>query len=229
MYQGKHVFHPYGRKPMTVSAPLPTRANVAQDLANLSEDQFTAATLFLQAIVEAAQAGNLDAVDIDEFRESLNLRRLLNPILNPTITVLLGVVLPAQDKPLPDRITVGGYHWHDDNITAANFPVTRDAGPQPLFLVHFGVYVSSEEVEEWSKANGYEAANNDDLLAVGSSEQHKDLQRDFPIVQLGSSKVLLGSRRVSCLCGDCWMRLLDLDCYDGGWGYGFRFLLRKVS
>lgn len=210
---------------MTVAAPMSARDALTQALANLSEEQFTAAALFFEALVEAAQTDHLDEVHINDFRISLNLKRLLHP----TITELVGVVLPPKDKPLDDRIKEGGYDRHNTDITAENFPVIRDAGPQPLFLAHFGVDMSSEEIEEWAKANGYAVANNEDLLAVGSSEQHKDLQREYPIVQLGSSVVLYGRPHMTYLDGGRSGRQLHLRCDDGStWYSSCRFLLRKL-
>ncbi|MFA6100515.1 MAG: hypothetical protein WC750_06660 [Patescibacteria group bacterium] len=211
---------------MTVAAPMSTRDTLTQALANLSEEQFTAAASYLEAVIEAAQTGSLNKVRINDFRKSFNLKRLFKPAL----TQLIGVVLPPKDKSLDDRIKKGGYDWHATKITAHKFPVTRDTGPQPLFLAHFGVDVNSDEVEEWSKANGYAVANNDDLLAVGSSEQYKDLQREFPIVQLGSSTVVYGRRYTTYLCGGRSGRRLH-SCFidDCIWHSSNRFLLRKVS
>lgn len=208
---------------MTVATPS-VRDTITDRLGKLTEEQFTAAASYLEAVIEAAQTDHLDEVHINDFRKSFELK----PLFKPALTQLIGVVLPPKNKPLDDRISEGGYDWHDNDITAENFPVTSDAGPQPLYLAHFGVVVSCEAVEEWAKANGFAVANNDDLLAVGASEQYKDLQREFPIVQLGSSVVLDGEHNVSYLYSFNAERRLYLRCYSRDMRDECRFLLRKL-
>lgn len=204
------------------------RDKLTQVLAALSDKQIAAAAPLIEAVVEAAEADNLTDVDIDEFRKGLNLRRLLNP----TITELEGVVLPPKDKPLEDRIKDGDYKGGvNSDITADLFPITLDTGSAPLVLADFGSEVSSEEVEQWCKADGgYEVAYPEDGLGVGATSQHQHLQLQNPIVVLGGPPAILyGVRRVLCLVRRGDGRYLGLYGYVNGWDGRCRFLLRKVS
>ena len=149
--------------------------------------------------------------------------------LAPTITDLSGVVLPPKETTLEERIKDGVYNYSNPNITDDCFPITLDGGSRQLVLVHFGVDVRSDEVEQWAKAHGYKLALNDDLLAVGAHPEHKNLQRQFSIIQLGSSTVFLGERHVSYLYGEGAGRRLGLNYYHGSWRGHCHFLLRKIS
>lgn len=72
-----------------------------------------------------------------------------------------------------------------------------------------------------------ELAKTEDLLAVGAHPKHKELQREFPIICLGSSAVLPGERRVPYLGGgwDVKRKLSLLYCDDSRWSDYCRFLL----
>jgi hypothetical protein len=137
--------------------------------------------------------------------------------------------LPELAHSFAEHIAYGTYDWVNNDITKKRFPLTLPAGPRQLVLVHFNKVMTSQKVEAWAKDNGYEVALIDDLLAVGSHSEYKELQRQFPIVALGSSAVLDGDRHVSCLCRVDSERYLFL-IYDGDdWFARCRFLLRKVS
>ena len=83
-----------------------------------------------------------------------------------------------------------------------------------LVTAWFQREVVSEFVDDWAKINGYESALIDDLLAVGAHPEHGKLQLQFPIVALGSSAVVDGSRRVPYLDGGGSERYLRLDYRD---------------
>ena len=113
----------------------------------------------------------------------------------------------------------------NENITTANFPITR-RGPRKLYLVHYKKDVDTKEVEAAVAAMGdKELAKTEDLLAVGAHPKHKELQREFPIICLGSSAVLYGARNVPCLRGWSDGRRLGLFYYGSGWAGRCRFLL----
>ena len=176
---------------------------------------------FIADLLEAN--GNLNR---DSFRQFLGLGTLY-PV--PTLIELPGIVLSGSTVPLSQRIKDGGYNWSNSDITAERFPLTLPPGPRNLVLAHFNQDIESESVEAWAKEHGYEVSPIDDLLAVGSHPEHKELQRQYPIVALGSSAVVGGSRHVPYLGGSGSERDLGLD-YDGsGWYAGCRFLLRKVQ
>jgi hypothetical protein len=145
----------------------------------------------------------------------------------PSIVELAGVVIPESEVTLSQRIDAGKYNWFNDDITEKRFPLSVPSGPRHLVLVHFGKDMSSEGVVKWATDNGYEVSPIDDLLAVGSHVEHKELQRQFPIVALGSSAVVYGRRSVPCLTWHGLGRGLHLHWYDGVWDDYGRFLLRK--
>lgn len=168
---------------------------------------------------------NVGSVNREDFRKLLGLGKLM-----PDIMELAGIILPNQSVTYGDRIAAGGYDWKDGDITEKRFPVTLPAGPRNLVLVHFNKVMSTQKVEAWAKENGYEFALFDDLLAVGSHPDYKELQRQFPIIQLGSSARVCGDRSVPCLDRNDAGRYLDLRWYDDdGWNDSCRFLLVRKS
>jgi hypothetical protein len=164
-----------------------------------------------------ADVGN---VNREDFRQLLGLSRLM-----PDIMELKGIVLPEQSVTYGDRIAAAGYDWKDDAITEKLFPLTLPAGPRNLVLVHFNKVMRTKTVEAWVKENGYELALFDDLLAVGSHSEYKELQRQFPIIQLGSSTEVGGRRSVPGLFRDGSRRGLSIGWCGDGWTGRCRFLL----
>jgi hypothetical protein len=196
-------------------------------IGELSDEQVDALTPFMTDLVEVARSEEgLEQLDRDEFREHLDLDRILP---EPTITELSGVTLAGSQVGLEDQKAAGNYDWVNSDITVERFPLTLPAGPQDLALAHFDVDVSSEQVEAWAVAHGYEPALIDDLLAVGAHGEYRELQRQFPIVALKSSAVIRGLRHVPCLYGLDSHRSLRLNFWDYDWRALYRFLFRKVS
>lgn len=148
---------------------------------------------------------------------------LVSPLPQPQPIDLGVLTLPAKSISLETRINAGQYDGHVNYITAKRFPITV-SGDRALVLAHFQHQMTSEQVETWAEANGYEVATIEDLLAVGSS-QHKDLQRELSIICLGSSSCVDGGRRVPYLSGDGGARYLGLGWYDDDWSDHCRFLL----
>lgn len=168
---------------------------------------------------------NVGSVNREDFRKLLGLGKPM-----PDMMELLGIALPELSVTYGDRIAAGGYDWKDSGITEKRFPLTLPAGPRDLVLVHFNKVMSTQKVEQWAKENGYEVAFFDDLLAVGSHPDYKELQRQFPIIQLGSSAEVDGHRRVPFLSRHDAERNLYLRWYDGlDWNGRCRFLLVRKS
>lgn len=174
---------------------------------------------FLADLLDAN--GNLER---ESFRKFLGLGNLM-----PNLMELTSVVIPDQSVTFDDRIAKGDYNWKNDDLTEKRFPLTLSAGPRNLFLAHFDKTMTSEKVEAWAKENGYEVALIDDLLAVGSHSEYKELQRQFPILALGSSTVIDDERHVPDLSRVGSERYLRLYWYVDDWSGLCRFLLRKVS
>jgi len=91
-----------------------------------------------------------------------------------------------------------------------------------VVLLPFNREVTSQEVLDEMGKKGLRPATLAELLAFGA--KHPDIQREFPIVGLGSSRVLSGRRRVACLWGGASGRGLCLDCFGSRWSAGYRFL-----
>jgi hypothetical protein len=140
---------------------------------------------------------------------------------------LAGVVIPESEVTLSQRIDAGQYGWVNDDITEKRFPIMLPAGPRDLAIVCFHEEMSSKQVEEWATENAYELAKLEDLLAVGSHSEHKELQRRFPIVALGYVAVIHEYRRVPYLYSSGTERDLHLYWCDNDWYAKYRFLLRK--
>ncbi len=191
----------------------------------LTADQVMMLTPFLSDIIEAVGADKFSEVCRDDFRKCLNLARLLP---EPTITVLIGIVLPSSDVSWEERKCAGGYDRVSSDITEACFPLTLSAGPRDLVLAHFGINAKSEDVEAWAQEHGYEVAFIDDLFAVGSHSEYKKFQREFSILALGSSVVVDGNLDVPNLSRDSAERNLCVYSYDDDWSIICRFLLCKV-
>jgi hypothetical protein len=167
---------------------------------------------------EATLRGTLPSREA--FRQALGVGNLM-----PDLTELGGIVLPELSRSLTDRINDGGYDWTKGDITAKRFPLTLAAGPRPLVLAHFNKVMTSQKVEEWAAANGYDVALIDDLLAVGAHPGYRELQRQFPVLALGSSAVMDGRRYVPYLGRSGASRVLSLDWYDDPGSDCWRFLL----
>ncbi len=209
----------------TVTSP---RDQLVELIGQVSDEQLGLLSPFLSALVEVSKTDDgLEQLDLNDFREHLGLEKVLP---EPTITELAGVTLPGSEVGLDAQKKAGGYDWMNSDITVERFPLTLPAGPRDLFLAHFGIDVQSEEVEAWASANGYEVSPIDDLLAVGSHSEYRELQRQFPIVALGSSTVVDDERHVPYLYRYDSKRNLNLAWYDDVWNAYYRFLLsRKAS
>lgn len=134
----------------------------------------------------------------------------------------------------PDMIAAGKYGYVNDFLRD-NEPVEgkiKGTGvvEVALELVCFDEQVIStkEVVHRITKKRGLLLAGVEHLLALGAA--YPDLQRDFPIVALGSVwRGPGGDRSVSYL--DCWRggRDLDMDWCDGDWRGLYRFLAVRKS
>ena len=123
-----------------------------------------------------------------------------------------------------DALKAGNYDWVNDYITSRNFPPTRRGTETvEVSLVHFGRVMTSDEVLEELDRQGLRPATVEELLALGA--QYPDLQRQFPIIALGSVCVgPSGHRSVPVLWSDGRYRDASLDWLDDDWGSCYRSL-----
>lgn len=126
-------------------------------------------------------------------------------------------------KSLPDMIKAGNYGYANKNINAKNFSITGDGKADvELVLVHFGRDIESDNVLAELDKLGLRPAILPELLAFG--ETHPEVQREFPIIALGSVWAgRVGLRRVPYLDGWSGRRGLSLDWFGDGWHGRCRF------
>ncbi|HDQ22661.1 MAG TPA: hypothetical protein ENN28_01655 [Candidatus Uhrbacteria bacterium] len=127
---------------------------------------------------------------------------------------------------LAEMIQAGQYDWFNDNITDKRFEL-KGAGQHEvnLVLVHLDRVATTKEVHEYLKEQGLEPAKIEHLLAFGTT--YPEVQREFPVVALGSSFVDgHGDRLYPCLAGYGGGRRLNLGLHDddGHWDGSCRFL-----
>ena len=128
------------------------------------------------------------------------------------------------DKTVEEMVVAGNYDWKNDDINSKNFSVKGEGVVNVnLELVHLDKGVSSEDALTHLEENGMRPPTIEELLVFGSS--YPEIQREFPVICLGSSWVNPGGgRRVPYLSGSGSRRSLDLSWFDVGWGEYCRFL-----
>ncbi|MEX2209727.1 MAG: hypothetical protein WD846_02450 [Patescibacteria group bacterium] len=128
------------------------------------------------------------------------------------------------DRTLVEMVEAGHYDYANDNITADNFPIEGSGSAEcEGVLVHLDRYASTTEVEAEIAKRGLRPATIEELLAFG--EAYPEVQREFPVVELGSSWVdSSGDRLVAYLWSYSDGRDLRLDWYGRDWDSYDRFL-----
>lgn len=135
----------------------------------------------------------------------------------PTFKVTVDVNLD-----LAAMIKAGKYDWVYEEITDKKFPSTKKGTSEiDLVLVHLDRCATTKEVEAELDKRGLRAATIEELLALGAAQP--ELQRQFPIVALGSRCVLGAGEDVPVLDFSNG-RELSLGYCDNGWDDYFRFL-----
>jgi hypothetical protein len=133
------------------------------------------------------------------------------------------------DRTLADMVKAGRYDWKNDDITSKFFPDVGPVGEYELVLVHLNRDASTEEVLAELRRLGLEPAFIGMLLAFG--EKYPEIQREFPVVGLGSVCVNSNGNRFSpYLNQDGRGRVLHLRWFGNDWFVHCRFLaFRKVK
>lgn len=184
-----------------------------QDLTGQQLQQLLASGLFTD-ILEAAATDGFAKLHRDTVRVALGLPKLTP---DPSVTKL-GKLTVSDTATIEEMTRAGEYEGYKPNIDliCKHFSITR-RGPRKLYLVHFKKNMDTKEVEQAVAAMpDKELALVEDLLAVGAHPSYRELQREFPIICLGSSAVLDGDRHVPCLDGWGGERRLGLYDYDNG-------------
>lgn len=124
------------------------------------------------------------------------------------------------DQPLADAIAAGRYDSVNSDIVSDHFPSSRTGTIEvEIHLIHFDKSMESAVVLREFYGMGLRAAEPSELLALGAA--HPDLEREFPIIALGSVwQGRGGDRGVPFLGRDGSERVLGLAWVGGGW-FGF--------
>ncbi|MCX6743687.1 MAG: hypothetical protein NT116_05665 [Candidatus Parcubacteria bacterium] len=135
-------------------------------------------------------------------------------------------VVVDYSKTLAEMIKAGNYSWFNDDITEKYFPL-QGAGQHEveMELVHLNRNATTKEVLEHLNGLGLESAKIEHLLAFGVA--YPDVQKEFPVIALGSVWVLSSGLRSSpCLFSSNGQRRLSLSWHKDGtpWGEACRFL-----
>lgn len=120
-------------------------------------------------------------------------------------------------------IAAGKYDWVNETIKEVNFPMAEGFafGLEPK-LYHFNRLISSEEAIKEMEKDGFRPATIWDLLDYGA--KNPELQRQFPIVALGSVARMGDGRDVAYLGGGDAERILSRVWFGGDWRGFSRFL-----
>ena len=172
----------------------------------------------LKTVVEALERGEITMADI----LALNLKEKKNKTDEIALTV-------DYSQTVQEMINAGNYGWTHREITEKHFPLPTELNGKQVpvtnvtKLFYFNRNISSEAaISEMDKA-GYRPATLAELLALG--EAHPELQRQFPIVALGSVwRDTRDDRRVPVLDFGGNERRLSLRWFDYGWPGRCRFL-----
>ncbi|MEK7553547.1 MAG: hypothetical protein AAB504_02605 [Patescibacteria group bacterium] len=159
-------------------------------------------------------SANVDLVDRDVVRQALGLK----PIGMHSYLMTID-----YDRSVKDGIKAGNYDWRNDDITAKNFP-SQETGTAEVSIdiLHFGKDISTDEVRAELDKHGYRPATLKELLALG--EKHSNLQREFPIIALGSVwQGPHGCRSCPYLYRDGSERCLGLGWVGSWWRGSCRF------
>ena len=176
----------------------------------------------LLKVIEEKNLSILEAIDLIK-GNSIPDEQVKSEQIKPTEEITLIV---DYSKTVEKMIAAGKYDWKNSDITNKHFPLLAELSGQKTAvskLFHFNRGISSDDViSEMDKA-GYRPATLPELLALG--EIQPDLQRQFPIIALGSIWHVTGGRRfVSCLRVAGVERELDLLWFGYVWDARCRFL-----
>ena len=135
---------------------------------------------------------------------------------NYPLTVDYGLSVKAAVK-------AGHYDWADNSTTIENFPTKKKGKKQVVVeLIHLNRFVSTDEVLRELDKMGMRPADIREGLALG--ETHPDIQREFPVVILGSVwQDSRDGRYVPCLRGHGSERHLNLLWVEQDWSEVCRF------
>ena len=163
-----------------------------------------------------------------------DLHRLVTEEGKPTLAKIAGLIAAGivhqtfkvvvdYSRDLAQMIADGAYDYVNSDITADHFP-TKGEGKQEreIELFHFNRTISSDDAIKEMVASGYRPAFIEELLAFGQAQS--ELQRQFPIVALGSVwRFPFGHRCIPDLNRYGAERNLNLNYFENDWNEDCRF------
>lgn len=211
---------------MSTNASWQQAANLLTLVGNKGTPSEQIQKLYNSGLLADLLDANVDKVNRDEFRKVLGLvalepRAVANAATYPSFTVPVDYALS-----LPEMITAGRYDDVSNSITPERFPIQGIGKRETVIhLVHPGKEVESQPLIDEMDALGYRPATIAELLALGA--KYPELQREFPIIALGSVAEVGGDRVVAFL--DRWFRerKLLLCWFDRRWAGVCRFAFVK--
>ena len=142
------------------------------------------------------------------------------------LTTIICRINPNLATDIISLVKLGKYDWVNDDAYKFSYEKT-DA--KEIELVSFDKAISSEDAIKEMDKNGLRPATATELLILGA--EHPELQRNNPIVALGSVRQFRGGGRVvASLRRGGSERDLRLRWFDCGWSECYRFAaVRKSS
>ena len=169
--------------------------------------------------VEEALNGNFFATE-PELEKVIRLL-IAKPQVNVSGRLTLLVEVDGT-KTIKQLIADGKYDWKNSDVNQKNYPIANTTKrTTEIELFHFNRTTSSDEAKKEMDKAGFRPATIKELLTLGSS--NPELQRQFPIIALGSVCRLGFVRFVACLRVGGSGRELDLDYLASDWGDYYRF------
>ncbi|MEK7120035.1 MAG: hypothetical protein AAB824_00645 [Patescibacteria group bacterium] len=171
--------------------------------------------IFGLGVLADLRDGDITKFNRDEFRRMVNLGSLSAP---PFYGLLVN-----YSRSISKGIKAGHYDYANSDITDKNFPTTQQ-GAQEVSVqpIHFNKTMSTDQVLAELDKMSLRPANLQELLALG--EKCPDLQREFPIIALGSVwQDRHGIRSCPCLHRDGSERDIYLYWFGDDWSEICRF------
>jgi len=163
----------------------------------------------------------------DQARFSNESRKFIREFVDTNMSaysVTVYSVTVNYDLTVEQMVIAGNYDSVSTSITQEHFPIQGEGRQEKeVTLFHFNRWIFSEEVIREMSKLGYQPAEPEDIFAFGI--QHRDIQRQFPIVALGSPWQHPHHRTgyVVRLEGDHTIRSLNLRVFNLKSGPYYRF------
>lgn len=166
---------------------------------------------FLEEIRQRVAAGQVSAAQLQAFLRDPG--RFSDP----------GFDFTCQCDSLAGLLSRGGFDRIHRDIRSENFPLTRAGAIQTSgVLVSIDQSLHTLDIEEIFRIKQLRPASMEELLSFGSV--FPDIQRQVPIVGLGSVWTEFQEGLVVVLNGNAYYRGVDLGYYQGVWSKHFKFL-----